>query len=93
MPDTKSVDSSHCREDIVAKAVVTRNQSKKLGTSKPKPLHIEPVPESGIDRQKLIELQKQDNSLDRCFAFAKQHKNSTVPKVVLIGLRLLMVCW
>ena len=58
----------------MAKAVITRSQSKKSSTSEPKPLHVLPVTETGVDRQKLIELQKQDNTLDRCFVFAKQHK-------------------
>ena len=74
VPKLQSKPFTTDKDQIVAKAVITRSQSKKSSTSEPKPLHVLPVTETGVDRQKLIELQKQDNTLDRCFVFAKQHK-------------------
>ena len=72
----KSEPSSTDKDQIVAKAIITRSQSKKPSTLAPKPSHVLPVKEIGVDRQKLIELQKQDNTLDRCFVFAKQHSTN-----------------
>ena len=73
------VDTSSSMEPLVstADAMVTHSQSKAQSSQKVKPLKVLSSDGLAVDREKLISMQQDDKSLQKCFTLAKLKRRST----------------